>query len=71
MVSEGHKGAAVLADADAKAKDNTSPTARSSCMQRVSRMHLGVDVAKFICYSSCDVSACTTTAVYHVCTKLV
>jgi hypothetical protein len=49
MVSEGHKGAAVLAAADAKAKDNTSPTARFSCMQLVSRMHLGVDVANFLC----------------------
>lgn len=60
MVSEGHKGAAVLADADAKAKDNTSPTARASCMQLVSEMHLSVYVAKFVCYSSCEVSACTT-----------
>ena len=49
MASEGHKGAAVLADAGAEATDNTSPTARSSCMQLVSTMHLGVDVANFLC----------------------
>ncbi len=49
MASEGHKGAAVLADAGAEATDNTSPTARSSCMELVSRTHLGVDVANFLC----------------------
>lgn len=48
MASEGHKGAAVLADAGVEATDNTSPTARSSGMQLVSTMHVGVDVANFL-----------------------
>jgi len=60
MASEGPKGAAVLADAGAEATDITSPKACSSCMPvSGSSMHLGVDVANFLCYCSCDVSAYT------------
>ncbi len=49
MASEGHKGTAVYAGAGAEAAGNTSPMARSVCMQLVSRMHLCVDVANFLC----------------------